>query len=47
MAVENPTCQEIGDVIKSLGLQHEIQPKKHYTRELDRERWQLGRVIID
>ena len=45
VAVENPTCQEIGDVVKSLGLRHEIQPKKHYTRELDRERWQLGRVI--
>ena len=42
--VENPTFQEIGDVVKSLGLKHELQPTKHYSRELDRERWQLGRV---
>ncbi|KAL5262846.1 hypothetical protein ACHWQZ_G008292 [Mnemiopsis leidyi] len=46
IAVENPTCQEIGDVVKSLGLRHEVQPRKHYTRELDRERWQLGRVKV-
>ena len=31
-------------MIQSLGLDHVTQPSKFYTRETDRERWQLGRV---
>ena len=42
--MENPTYQEIADVIKSLELEHLVQPTKHYSREGDRDLWQLGRV---
>ena len=45
-AVENPTYQEIGDVFGSLGLDYIVESTKHYSREPDRERWQLGRVKV-
>jgi len=47
MAVDNPSVEDISEVLESIGVRHAVQPYKGYPRDVE-SRWDNpGRVLYD
>ncbi|XP_055332998.1 signal recognition particle 19 kDa protein-like [Paramacrobiotus metropolitanus] len=45
--VDNPTCQEIKDILDNIGLRNMIEPRKMYARDASRDLGYQGRVKVE
>ena len=46
-AVDNPSVQDISEVLESVGVRHVLQPYKGYPRDVESRWYNLGRVLYD
>ena len=47
MAVENPSVQDISEVLQSLNVRHAAQPFKGYPRDVESRWYNPGRILYD
>jgi signal recognition particle subunit SRP19 len=47
VSVENPTVQDISEVLQSMNVRHAIQPYKGYPRDVESRWFNTGRILFD